>query len=324
MRTDATWFRKCGWGAFTHYLTGSKTTADDWNRQVDSFDVDRLADELEQAGARYYFITIGQTSGHYCSPNETYDSIVGVSPSKCSRRDLVGDICDALAPRGIKLLVYLASEGPGRDVMARQRLGWLGRHWGEMEPGQDVVETWSDKRQVAFQENWEAVIREWSTRWGPRVRGWWMDGCWHKDVMYGHPDPPNFASFAAALKAGNPDSIVAFNPAVKVPIISWTEHEDYTAGEIDGALPVGDWVGDSSEVGGAQYHILTFLGRSWSTGPPRFPDEMAPAYTRFVVGRGGVITWDVPIETDGRIPEPFVRQLAAIGRGLREGHRVGR
>jgi len=29
-----------------------------------------------------------------------------------------------------------------------------------------------------------------------------------------------------AAKAGNPDSIIAFNPGVKTPVISLTEHEE--------------------------------------------------------------------------------------------------
>ena len=34
--------------------------------------------------------------------------------------------------------------------------------------------------------------------------------------------------FAAAAKAGNPDSLIAFNPGVKVPVICHSEHEDGT------------------------------------------------------------------------------------------------
>ena len=43
-------------------------------------------------------------------------------------------------------------------------------------------------------------------RWGQKVWGWWFDGCYFADAMYRHPDAPNFASFAAAAKAGNPDA----------------------------------------------------------------------------------------------------------------------
>jgi len=322
VKADTTWFKKCGWGVFCHYLgerphAGKELSGDDWSRRVDSFDVPRLAGQLENAGAPYFYITIGQISGHYCSPNATYDSIVGIRPSKCSRRDLVAEIADAVAPRGIDMLVYLAAEGPGQDVAARQRLGWGGKHWNDEDIGRgDVTTTWPDKRQRAFQLNWEKVVSEWSLRWGRKVRGWWIDGCYFKALMYEHDDAPNFQSFAAALKAGNPDSIVAFNGGVYAPVISWTEHEDYTCGEIAGALPVDPNVGRNDSVGGAQYHILSYLGQSWGRGPLRLPDELAAAYTKFVIQRGGVITWDVPIEHDGRIPDEFVRQLAAIHRAL--------
>jgi len=87
MRADTDWFKDAGWGVFTHYLTANETTAEDWNKQVDNFDLTGLADQLESVGAKYYFITIGQNSGHFCAPNETYDSIVGIRPSKCSTRD---------------------------------------------------------------------------------------------------------------------------------------------------------------------------------------------------------------------------------------------
>ena len=86
MATDRTdWLHDAGWGVFTHYLGappssdgGRDLTADAWNRQVDAFDIDGLVEQLVAAGTRYYFITIGQNSGHYCSPNATYDEIVGI------------------------------------------------------------------------------------------------------------------------------------------------------------------------------------------------------------------------------------------------------
>ena len=51
-------------------------------------------------------------------------------------------------------------------------------------------------RLAEFQRKWEAVIREWSLRWGKSVSGWWIDGCYFADQMYRFDDEPNFASFA--------------------------------------------------------------------------------------------------------------------------------
>ena len=106
--------------------------------------------QLQSVGARYYQISIGQNSGYYLSPNAAYDKIVGIQPSKCSRRDLIADLSAALHKRGIRLMVYLPS-GRARRGQSRGRCaGWQnGPH-----PNKE------------FQRKWEQVIREWSLRWG--------------------------------------------------------------------------------------------------------------------------------------------------------------
>jgi len=319
-KTD--WLHQARWGVLLCYLGappssagGAELTAEKWNERVDAFDVDALAEQLGSTGTKYCMFTIGQNSGHYCSPNATYDKIVGINPSKCSRRDLIADLAKALAPRGIRLMVYLPSGAPGADPVARKRLQWRwGRPGGWQLPGEPT-----GGRLVEFQRHWEAVIREWSLRWGRSVYGWWIDGCYFADEMYRFDDEPNFASFAAAIKAGNPDAIVAFNPGVKLPVICHTSHEDYTAGEVNleqvpDALKTcpGRWIQrDGQRV---QYHLLSYLGTSWCQGDrPVLADDVIIGYTRQLNQLGGVITWDVPISTAGQIPQPFVDQLKALG-----------
>ena len=316
VRTE--WFKRCGWGVFTHYLVDKDVTAEEWNRQVDAFDVRRLADQLASIGAKYYFMTIGQNSGHFCAPNATYDEIVRVQPSKCSQRDLISDLYDALEPRGIVLLVYLPSGAPAHDAIAMQRLEWEWGFEGGWPAGGGTGtfnKARTGKRLAAFQLKWEAVIREWSLCWKAKVEGWWIDGCYFSDEMYRHPDPPNFSSLAGAFRAGNHDAIVAFNPGVLVPVVRLTEHEDYTAGEIANALPVhGVYRPLKPTVDGAQFHILTFLGQAWCNPAPRFSDEMVIGYTKHIIEHGGVITWDVFIDQSGAIPQVCLDQL----RGLKD------
>jgi hypothetical protein len=320
------WMHQARWGVMTHYLGappsskgGAELTAEAWNQQVDHFNVPGLVDQLASAGARYLLFTIGQNSGHYCAPNATYDRLVGITPSKCSRRDLVADLAKALAARNIRLMVYLPSGAPAADPVARRKLGWRwGRPGGWQLPGEPV-----GGRLAEFQRNWEAVIREWSLRWGTSVSGWWVDGCYFADEMYRFDDEPNFASFAGAMKAGNPNAIVAFNPGVKVPVICLTKYEDYTAGEVNlpqlpqaiAACP-GRWL--PCEGRRAQFQILTFLGTTWCRGEkPQLPDEKIIDSTRQLATKGGAVTYDVPIQTSGLIPQPFVDQLRALGRAMR-------
>lgn len=303
----AAWMQQAKWGVMNHYLAdwqaranGLTMSVDQWNRMIDGFDVEALAKELQSVGARYYQITLGQNSGYYLSPNATYDRITGAQPGKCSRRDLVADLYAALHPRGIRLLVYLPSGAPGQDKAADAALEWRNGPYPNRE----------------FQRKWEAVIREWSERWGRKVEGWWFDGCYFPNSMYRSEEPPNFASFAAAARAGNPDAAVTFNPGVVYRMLSITPYEDFIAGEIDKPEQVAIRRGTGGKVDGARIHMLSFLGTSWGMGTPRFTADQVVEYTRKVTGAGGAVTWDVPLQLNGTISEPFLAQLKGLGKAI--------
>ena len=312
-RANTDWFLACRWGVFSCFLADTASnlqpvslTADEWNRRIDAFDVAGLTRQLVQASVPYFILTIGQNSGFYLSPNRTYDEITGIKPSKCSRRDLIADLAKAFQPHGIRLLAYLPGGAPATDAVAKEKL--------ESPP---------DERLTSLQRHWEAVCREWSLRWGKSVHGWWIDGPYNAPA-YSHPDEPNYRSFAEALKAGNPDSIVAFNNGLRLPLYSMTEFEDYTPGEIERDLPmapgaVPDWsrlAYFSRFLDGAQLHVLTLMGEWWGKGPVRFPDELTIGYTKYFNSKGGVVSWDVPLTPTGLLDETFRPQVEALGRAI--------
>jgi F5/8 type C domain len=295
-KTD--WLYDARWGVMTHYLTTPDMSAKDWNERVNSFDVNGLAKQLKLIGAKYYMISLGQNSGHYCTPNSKYDYYTKIVPSKCSSRDLVADLYGALNPLGIKLMVYLPANAPAQDGVAHSRLDWKDGPY----------------RKKLFQVKWESIIREWSLRWGRKVSGWWFDGVYWSKEMYDHNEAPNFKSFAAAAKAGNPESIIAFNPGVIYPVISLSDHEDYTAGEIE--QPLGMEC-ESRWIKKAQFHVLSYLGTNWSTGSTRYTDKQVIDATNNINKCQGTISWDVPIQTNGKIPKPFMDQLLKLRSGLK-------
>ena len=311
MQTNTDWLRDAKWGLFFHYLDSpashqgqSATTSEEWNARVNSFDVDSFATQVVDTGAGYVGWTLGQNSGHYCSPNAAYDSFVGISPSKCSTRDLLAEIADALGDKGIKTLVYFTTGAPDQDPIAVEKLQWKNGH----------------ERLAEFQPKWEAVIREWSLRWGGKIAGWWLDGCYFSDAAYRHSQAPSFASFNAALRAGNPNAIVAFNPGVNQRILTIPDSgADYTAGEVDFALPLGNvpyepqapmW--ENGFVSGERLHAFTFLGQWWGAGTPRFPDEFVVGYTKHINAQEGAMTWDIPVSQQGAIPEEFMTQCRVL------------
>jgi hypothetical protein len=303
----ATWMPQARFGVMTHYLADWQAqvhhldmSVERWNQLVDGFDAEGIARQLESVGAGYYQISIGQNSGYYLAPNAAYDRITGIQPSKCSRRDLVADLYDALHKRGIRLMVYLPSGAPGQDKAADAALEWRNGPTANRE----------------FQRKWEQVIKEWSERWGKKVAGWWFDGCYFPNSMYRSPEPPNFASFATAARAGNPDAAVAFNPGVVYRMLSLTPYEDFTAGEIDKPELVTIRRAGGGKIDGVQIHMLSYLGETWGKGAPRFTTDQVIAYTHKVRDAGGAVTWDVPVELNGTISQPFPDQLAALSKAL--------
>lgn len=306
----ASWM-KAEWGIMNHYLADWRAQTDSiqmnveqWNTLIDHFDTDGLAKQIAATGATYYILTIGQNSGYYLSPNTTYDKLTGIHPSKCSRRDLIADMAQSLGKYKIKLIVYLPSSAPEHDQEAIASLEW------------------HDNKQPSlnseFQLKWEQIIREWSLRWGTKIAGWWFDGCYWPNTMYRQPGTPNFATFAAAARAGNPMSVVAFNPGVYPRVHSITPFEDYTAGEINDPENIVVRFNNNGTMDGSQFHVLTFLGKFWGQGNPRFTDEQVIKYSKNIFRENGAITWDCPILPSGLISEPFFKQLSSLGKAAED------
>ncbi|MFO0887860.1 MAG: alpha-L-fucosidase [Isosphaeraceae bacterium] len=287
------WFRDAKYGVFMHLLPGSTAQLE----QVKAFDVEALAKQLEDIGAGYLVLTLGQNSGFYNAPNAAYDRATGYSPGeRCSPRDLPLDLARALGSRGIKLMLYLPCQTPNRDPKAQRAFGI------RPEKADQPID-------LAFARKWAEVIREWSDRYGEKVAGWWFDGG-YEWVGFNEAIAQVYAT---AAKHGNPRAIVTFNPGVK--LVRWTKSEDYTAGELDqpfGVLPTSRWVD------GSQWHALTFLGSGWGSRDTRSPTEKWADWVREAVARGGVVTldmgpnWDAGSGPIGTLAEPQMRQVRAI------------
>jgi hypothetical protein len=109
---------------------------------------------------------------------------------------------------------------------------------------------------------------------------------------------------------------VAFNPGVVPRILSLTPYEDYTAGEISDPDRIEIRRAVNGKVDGAQVHILSYLGQRWGMGEPRFKTEQVVEWSRSIRKSGGVVTWDVPIQPNGLMAQPFIEQLTAVGQAI--------
>ena len=303
LNPNTKWLRDAKWGLFTHYLVHMPSapvpedmTAEKWNKKVNSFQIKKFADQLTELKVPYFFITIGQGGGYFCSPNDNYERLIEPSEGKLSERDLIADLAAELVPRGIKLGVYLT----GRV------------------------------RKPDSQEQWLQVITEWSKRWGTSVSAWWIDGNRNTNPDYKSFTEAFKSGNPNAIVAYNTGP-VGMNRAQLIPA---TEYEDFLAGECDYFLPTSgispkglvsrhifhplnttDYY-QGPNISGDQLHFLNFLGAWWGTGEPRFSDALVISWTKHVIDHSGAVTWDLPLSDDGIIPENYFKQVKALSQSI--------
>ncbi len=287
------WFKDSRYGVFMHFLPGDSKGLE----LADNFDVRALAKQLEQAGASYFVITLGQNSGYFNSPNAAYNRYTGYAPGeRCAKRDLPLDLYAALQPKGIRLMLYLPCQVPNQDARAQKAFGLR-----EGKQDQPI--------DVEFAGKWAEVIREWAGRYGDKVAGWWFDGA-YEHVRFNEAIA---CVYAEAVKSSNPKAIVSFNPGVRV--IHYTQAEDFTAGELNepfADIPASRWLE------GSQWHALTYMGSTWAKRNTRFSDQQWGDWIKAVTAKGGVVTLDIGPNYDpkagpvGALAPEQLKQLWAI------------
>jgi hypothetical protein len=299
------------WGVFTHYLyheqnnpaTGKDQNAGEtaWSECVDALNVDTVADTLAEVGAGYHFFTLMQGRKYMAAPNATFDRIAGCLPGKaCSRRDVPLDLYEALSRHGIDLYLYFTGDGPYKDEPE-------GRAFGFIEPRSAGVT-------LPFVRKWAAVLEEYAVRYGDRVNGWWIDGCYREGFKY---TEELLQHYVDACKKGNPNAIVAMNDGVKADLTVDFANEDFTCGEFNDFTVVPK----SRFIDGVQTHILAPLGISpdgsewtgWCRPGCKRSKEYMLDYVRRVNDVGGVVTIDVVICRDGSFDPAQVELLKYIG-----------
>jgi hypothetical protein len=123
------------------------------------------------------------------------------------------------------------------------------------------------------------------------------------------------APLARALKAGNPQRIIALNPGVELS--AYSVHDDYTAGEMNAflELPASRWLD------GKQWHLLSYLGperadnylsAGWCEPGSKYGKQELAEYVRTVHQKGGVVSIDVLLFRDGGIDRSQLEVLKAI------------
>ena len=291
-RANTDWLAHAAYGVMFHWTSEStprRGPALPYQRAVDAFDVAAFAEMVESTGARYVIFTVNHAKPHCPAPIKSWERI---HPGSTTKRDLLGEIAQALEARNIRLMLYMASHTVGKLRVAT---------------GTEYLRIHKD------------VLQEMGQRYGTRVAGYWFDGWYQTLEAYPEIDPHDLLP---AVRAGNPARLVAFNSWVYPIETPW---QDYWAGEVGEIVrPATSRYIASGTAIGLQSHFLLFADAPWvhslpdaEMEPLRFSDEALIEFVKKNAEKEAAVTINLGIYQDGSIGEAARRQMAALRQAIR-------
>ncbi len=288
------------YGVFNHFLYTQQNNPEKavnqgrgvvgWNELVDGVDTDKIAHQLNEAGASYYVFTLMQGTEYLAAPNETFDRIAGTKPGQaCSFRDLPLDLAKSLSRYGIKLFLYFTGDGPWKKES-------IGRKFGFVEPRENVSES--------FVEKWASVVEEYAVRYGNKISGWWFDGCYNEKCVFKFNYSDRLLRrYYDACRKGNPEAAVAFNNGIRPGFEKNFIDEDYIAGEY---TDFNIYPENGKFADGALCHILAPLGlpsdgnqfHAWGEPGCKISKENLAKYIKTLTDIGAAVTVEIALNFD--------------------------
>lgn len=291
-RTD--WFYEAKFGLFVHWTTHSLPKEGEKKSHADAikdFQLDTFVSQIVESGAKFVFFTITHADMNVPFALPELDEIM---PGLTSERDLISELADKLEPHGIRLMFYFNGEGSTTP--------------GYME----TTRFWEDEKYHA--EICYKLTEAISKKYGKKIHGWWIDCCYEPPICKGRGVRYDYKRYAEALRAGNPDSIVAFNfRGVEPWGCDWGKDiADFQAGEENDIkfLPEHRFSGESD----LQWFALCWMDDFWvhekeGTPTPQHENQKVLDYIKAIKSKGGVFAYNVAPYQEGRISEPTMEQL---------------
>ncbi|NQT51448.1 alpha-L-fucosidase [bacterium] len=301
LRAPTRWLREAKyglmfqWGAWGYPQHGP---AKPWPKMIEDFDVAAFARMVESTGAGYVIWSVTWRTYHFPAPIKAIDRIL---PGRTSPRDLVGELADALAKRGIKLMLYYHEGHPDKE--------WWERNWDPADPD----------RKERFVNNLCAVLTEVGQRYRAKVAGWFFD-----DGMLFYPAP--FEQITRAAKTGHPARLVSYNSWV-LPRL--TEFQEVFMGEgfggsaatavgSDGIFP------DGPQRGLFAHGMLILDGPDWgifqpdtTINRPVFTPEEAVGLVSRAAERGQTLSFNLLMYEDGAVSSESLAVMRAVRKAIR-------
>ena len=306
-RADTDWLAG-SFGIGAHWTSTSKPCRGEalpYQEAVAAFDLGHFVRQLREAGARHLIFTLTHAQHYLPCPNPVLDYLL---PGRTAKRDLVGELADALEAAGIRLICYYNHSCNCHN-----------------DPAWEDASGYACAPLDLFSGRILGVVESLSRRYGKKISGWWFDSCYSVDPKGPHNSVSTvlgdwqfpWEALSAAAKSGNPDTLVTFNAGVGEDYL-YTRHQDYCAGEntcLAPAFPYGRY----NQAGLQCHQWLCLDNPAWTHHRPDTPfapllytdDELA-AYCLDHFSQRGALTFNVEIDQAGTFNPDAIAQLRSV------------
>ena len=208
-------------GVSFHWTTHSVNTdgtALPFAGAVGAFDVDRFVRSLKKIGAGHVIFTLTHAEQYLAFPNEALESVL---PGRTTKRDLIGEIIEALDKAGIRFIAYYNhSCNGGDDPLWKKACGYES---AELDTFADVI---------------CGIVSFTARRYGRLLSGWWFDSAYSVDPRGPHNTIScdmgdwrfPWGKLISAAKAGSDGCAVAINAGIGSNFL-YAPGQDYYCGE---------------------------------------------------------------------------------------------
>lgn len=296
--TDAKFGLMCQCGEWAYPPHGPHKP---WPEMVDKFDVEKFAELVDSTGAGYAIWSATWATYFFPAPIRAIDDIM---PGRTSKRDLIGEMADALSKRDIRLVLYYHL---GHD-QSPQNGAWWSKNWISA----------SDKS--LFIKNWCSILKEVGERYGDRLAGWMFD-----DELIYYPMPYEIVGEAA--KAGSASRIISYNPWIQA---RGTDFQDFQFGEgfrgSDSLPESAHGIWPSGPMKGLQAHgNFQVDGPDWGINrpdekitKPLFSAEKATDFALVAAKHNIALSWNLEMYDDGSVSEESLKVFQQGGSAVRK------